>query len=713
MTLIGAICPLVLALILLEQLNPNALKLPQIEIILLRRLLFLLLTGSPLIAAEPLVSIAAIRALSPQEASLEVPVHIEGVVTYCEPGYCDLFVQDATAGSYVEARSLLPHMKIRAGDRLRIDGATRRGGFFSDIVAKKIDVLGNEPLPAPRLLKEDELLAPSVDSQWLELPAVVIGVENDGLGQTLSLVLEVHGWKLKAEVPRDENSEQNVAKLMQRAVRFRGVAGTVFNQQMQMVDRFFYVPSIDQIKPTDALSLMAAAPLRATSDLLRYDDAVHTVVRVEGVVTHATEREFYLRDGSGSVLVQKPQTKTVRPGDRVRAEGFAAIAPFRPMLRARTVAVLGHTELPIPHPLDLNNQKLPLLQAELVTLEADFLTRRDSPGEVLLQCCKGDRYFEGTLSGSGIVPKSLVRGDHVRLTGICELTTTRPMPRPDWVDGFRLRLLESAGIEILHHPPWWTLQRLMIALGVAATLACGFLGWIWMLRRRVAEQTEIIGAQFQREAIQGERQRIARELHDTVEQGLSGLSMQLGSISGEISRRTPSKIEETIEHVEAMLNLAQKLLHYCRKEARISIHDLRCIELEQRGLPGALRELLPSIAQQSGAKFDLVVSGDPHPLETTVENHLLRIAQESVANCAQHAAPSEIAVGLHYTSSDVTLEIRDNGCGFPPTAPPPEGHFGILGIRERAKKIRAKLAIESAPGNGTTVRVVRPTPKQP
>ena len=219
------------------------------------------------------------------------------------------------------------------------------------------------------------------------------------------------------------------------------------------------------------------------------------------------------------------------------------------MLRARTVAVLGHTELPAPRPLDLNNQKLPLLQAELVTLEADFLTRRDSPGEVVLQCCKGDRYFEGVLAATGIVPKNLIKGDHVRLTGISELTTTRPMPRPDWIDGFRLHLLESAGIEILHHPPWWTLQRLMIALGVVATLAFAFLGWVWMLRRRVAEQTEIIGAQFQREIIQEERQRIARELHDTVEQGLSGLSMQLGSISGEISRRTPGALRELLPSI--------------------------------------------------------------------------------------------------------------------------------------------------------------------
>ena len=94
------------------------------------------------------------------------------------------------------------------------------------------------------------------------------------------------------------------------------------------------------------------------------------------------------------------------------------------------------------------------------------------------------------------------------------------------------------------------------------------------------------------------------------------------------------------------------------------------------------------------------------------ENHLLRLAQEGVANAAKHAAASNIAVDLYYTPDNVTLTIRDDGCGFDPSAPVPDGHFGLRSLRERANKLQAAIAIESAPGKGTMIRVVVPTNNQ-
>jgi signal transduction histidine kinase len=155
------------------------------------------------------------------------------------------------------------------------------------------------------------------------------------------------------------------------------------------------------------------------------------------------------------------------------------------------------------------------------------------------------------------------------------------------------------------------------------------------------------------------------------------------------------------------------MLQHCRREARTSIHDLRNIELVQRGLAGALQELLPAAAQECGAKFELTVTGDPLPFETTVENHLLRIAQESVSNAAHHAAPRKITVRLDYKSDSLALEVRDDGRGFDPAVPAPAGHFGLLGLRERVKKIHANLTLETAPGKGTTIRILVPFVKHP
>ena len=268
------------------------------------------------------------------------------------------------------------------------------------------------------------------------------------------------------------------------------------------------------------------------------------------------------------------------------------------------------------------------------------------------------------------------------------------------MDGFRLHLRNADDITILRRAPWWTLRHLLWALGFIGALALVAIVWAALLRRRVAEQTRIIGAQIERAAVKDERQRIARELHDTIEQELAGLSVQL--------RNARQRLAHAPDQAGTAIELAERMLRHCRNEARTSIRDLRSVALEQRGLRGALDELLAPLAAECGARFSLEVRGTPRNLAGPVEIHLLRIAQQAVANAVQHATPREIRAQLEYADDAVTLEIRDDGRGFDPAAPPPRGHFGVVGIRERANKMHAALTIESAPGAGTTVRVVVP-----
>ena len=666
--------------------------------------------------AELIDTVANIRALPAAEAVRGLPVRIEGTVTYCDPQAGDLFVQDATAGTYVgnfsKLKSVLP---MKVGDRVRAVGWTCLGGFFPDVIVVQtsqtetrsgapldamgsIEFLGKGSLPEPRRVGEGEVLAPELDSRWVEVSAVITGVESGGLAFTVAI--EVNGWKLKAEIPRDEHSAERAEALMQRSVRIRGVAGTVFNTQQQMTGRFLYVPSFDYITPVDSRTADSSAPLRAVNELLRNQDSTHSIVRVQGIITQAAINGFYLRDSHDSVLVHTAHRGAFVPGDRVEAEGFAAIAPFRPVLNATRVTTLSRTEKPKPLALDFNADKLPLFHGELVAVDAALLARRDGPVETVLQCQTGDRVFDAVLPVDSKLPERLAPGDRVRLTGVCELTTTHPTPRIAWVDGFRLHLPDAGGVSVLQRAPWWTLRHMLMALGIVSAVAFGALAWVGMLRRTVKDQTETISAQLKREAVLDERQRIARELHDTVEQGMAGLSAQLCNVVGDIQKGRAEPLPA--------IRLAQQMLRHCRDEARTSIRDLRSIELEQLGLPGALDGMVRSFADGSSADIQLQVSGEVCHIEASRENHLLRIAHESVANAVSHAAARKISVALKYTPPTVTLEIQDNGCGFDPSASAPEGHFGLLGIRERANKIRAALTVESTPGVGTVIRVVLP-----
>jgi signal transduction histidine kinase len=119
-----------------------------------------------------------------------------------------------------------------------------------------------------------------------------------------------------------------------------------------------------------------------------------------------------------------------------------------------------------------------------------------------------------------------------------------------------------------------------------------------------------------------------------------------------------------------------------------------------------MRESLPAAAAE--ARFRFQMNGTPRPLRATTQNHLLRIAREAVSNAARHAEPRHINARLVYDSEGVTLEIEDDGNGFDTTRPPPVGHFGLTGMRERANKILAEFSIRSAPGTGTTLRVHLP-----
>ena len=681
-----------------------------------------LVIGVRLAIAEPIDTVARIRALAPTEAARGLPVRIEGIVTYFDSKANDLFLQDATAGTYVgNCLWLKSFPNVAPGDRVRVEGWTCRGGFFPDMIVAQ----GNEAetgsaaprhafgsiqmvkkgagLPVPRrLIDRDDVLAPEFDSQWVEVSAVVTGVESGGLAFTLAI--EVNGWKLKAEIPRDDRSAERAEALMQRSVRIRGVAGTVFNTEQQMTGRFLYVPSFDFITPDDSHPADSPPPLRAVNELLRKDDSIHSKVRIQGVVTQVAKNGFYMRDSHDSVMVLTARRGAFFPGDRLEVEGCAAIAPFRPVLKATRVVVLGRSESPKPLALVFDQPKFPLFHTELVTVDAHFLARRDDPIQIILQCQTGSWVFEAALPLRAALAERLTAGDRLRLTGICELTTTHPTPRIGWVDGFRLHLPEAGGIEILRRAPWWTLRHLMFALGVLGAVAFGALAWVWILRRTVREQTETIASQLKREGVLEERQRIARELHDTVEQGLTGLWMQLGTIARDF--------QNAPEEATSEIRFAQQMLRHCREEARTSIRDLRNIELEQMGLPGALEMLLPSLGSSERVAIHFKISGNAQPIGAIVENHVLRIAQEAVSNATHHASPQSVNVSLAYAPASVMLEIRDDGCGFDPSAPAPQGHFGLVGMRERADKIQAKFTIESAQGTGTIIRVSIPYPHE-
>ncbi|MDQ2585362.1 sensor histidine kinase [Saccharothrix yanglingensis] len=182
-----------------------------------------------------------------------------------------------------------------------------------------------------------------------------------------------------------------------------------------------------------------------------------------------------------------------------------------------------------------------------------------------------------------------------------------------------------------------------------------------------------------------ERQRLAREIHDTLAQGFTGIITQL-----QVDDHPP-------RHVETALRLARENL----AEARRSVHALRPPALEDSNLPDALSEVAAGWTDQTGVPASVATTGAARPLHPEVEVALLRAAQEALSNVAKHAAASRVGLTLSYMEDVVTLDVRDDGAGFDPGTA--TDGFGLVGMRQRVSRLAGALVVESEPGGGTAV----------
>jgi signal transduction histidine kinase len=203
--------------------------------------------------------------------------------------------------------------------------------------------------------------------------------------------------------------------------------------------------------------------------------------------------------------------------------------------------------------------------------------------------------------------------------------------------------------------------------------------------------------------ISDERQRMAREIHDTLAQGLTGIITQLQAAAQAGGQRDRDR------RVEAAIELARESL----SEARRSVHELLPERLETARLGEALAEVAQRWSALHGVPARVTTTGVPRPMPPDVEVALLRTAQEALANVAKHANATRAGLTLSYMEDEVALDVRDDGIGFDPAGlPGPAGGagFGLTAMRERVERLSGTLEIESESGTGTAISACVPAP---
>jgi len=293
-------------------------------------------------------------------------------------------------------------------------------------------------------------------------------------------------------------------------------------------------------------------------------------------------------------------------------------------------------------------------------------------------------------------------GSVVEATGACLITETNELS-DDFVrlDGFSLVLRTPNDLSVLAHPPWWTAGRLFVVILTLFGILLGILVWNTLLRRLVNRRSrELLRETLAHERANlrvDERMRLAVELHDSIAQNMTGVSMQFDAVEQALAVRSP-----TLPKIVAK---ARRTLDACCRELRDCLWDLRNNSLEDANVGAAVRKALEPHLESAEAEIDLPLPRAKIPDATF--HALLSIIRELSVNAIRHGGATRLVIKGERSDERIRFSVTDNGCGFDPVTRPGanEGHFGLLGVEERLERLGGRMTIDSAPGRGAHIEV--------
>jgi signal transduction histidine kinase len=648
------------------------------------------------IASGQLRTAMEVRSLGTTVAETGLEVELTGVVTFSDPP-ATAFIQDHTAGTFFRLNGADPP---NPGDEVRVRGRTFTGLYLPGIEQSTFEILGHRGLPEPLPATFDDLISGRYHYQRVVVEGILRTLTPDEEGTSLArLALGSRIVEALVEQPVPDGTGW-----IDSRIRVTGLAAGRINARRQLVAPYLRCRDWSDFTLVREADPPDVVPLISSRQLLNFDvggQEGHRV-RVRGTVLASFPRgDVFLRDEESAIAVRLMPTSPVPlPGDVVEAIGFPEMDRFSASLADAEIVPL---ESGAPSPEALASSISQLLEGtrdgDLVSVTATLVDHyRADSGEVLL-LREGAQTLQALTAD---LPGDLLPGTQLRVTGICRVESTRGSEYRSTPESVSLRPRSGGDIEILGSPTWWTARRLGMVLIAAVTAMMLSALWIVLLRRQVARKTLALRYRIEHEAALEERQRIAREFHDTLEQELAGLSLRLDAA---VTRGADDKLQSLLEGSRGLVSRIQT-------ETRNLVSDLRDTDEVQGNLEAALTDLVNRLPVGVGPEIRLTVG---HPISLSAlppraVHHLKMIANEAVANALKHAGATRIDVILDATDGEVAMRIIDDGRGFDAdreTRGQP-GHFGCMGIRERCARLGATVSWHSQPGSGTRVEICLP-----
>ena len=465
-------------------------------------------------ADAPITRVAEVRIGDP--AVLGRPVRLEGVVTYTDAVWGLLFVQDDEEGIFVQMRGQT--IDVAPGDRVRVEGVSAHGDFAPVVEQPRVTYLGPGELPRPEQPSFQELLTGDWDSQYIELDGIVRGIRPvlENRDHHLFFDVAVGTWRVLAQLPGRWQGPPP-EHLVDAKVRLRGVAGTLFNQQRQLVGLQMFVPSLDLVKTLEASRPDPfSAPVYTISSLNRWVSrhGLGRRVRIRGEVTWAHRNQVYVRDSTGSIAVTLWAPMQLVPGQHVDAAGFVASGAYTPTLEDAVIRQgTGAVEPAVPVRVSAADLLSGQHDAGLVTLDAEVVNQVSAPDPTIVLKA-GDLVFTAPGPPGGTI-EPFEPGTFVSVTGVCRVQVD-PLDSPRVPRGVQLLLRTPDDVKLVRRAAL-SPRRTVQALGLLFAMMLAGLAWIVGLRRRVAQQTQDLREQLDRErALEAQYRELVATANDLV-----------------------------------------------------------------------------------------------------------------------------------------------------------------------------------------------------
>ena len=425
-----------------------------------------------------IVHLSELKRMSDREASARRRVAVRAVVTYFDPDWHLLFVQDDTAAAFVYSESL--EVRLRPGDLVDVSGVSSPGDFAPVIAEPKVSFVGRSSLPTP--FRADLLVGnlAEADSKWCTFRGVVHTAQQQG--NHTNLKVGAGQTEVMVQLPVQIHGED----LVDHEISATGVLGVLFNDRRQAVGHQIFVPSAQFLTVVDHEVKQNTAT--AIASLRRYAldaDERHSVTLKGTVVLKSAADTIFIQDSSAGIKVRAAGPVSVADGDKVSVRGFVLAGDYSPALEDAVVTRDASGDLPKPTLVSARSALEGTYESSYVSMRGTLTAINSDRDSTILVLNDKGTFFDATGPSSTDLT-SLRMGSEVEVRGVCRVSVDR---FPFSIRGFNLAFDSPGSVEVIKLGPWWDPRKIAWALVLIVVLAAAASLWAALLRRQVEIQT--------------------------------------------------------------------------------------------------------------------------------------------------------------------------------------------------------------------------------